>query len=133
MLKEKGAVEFNSESAQKLVDWLNKYEHLKVVVFGAFYDFDTVFKLWINGYQGCYDTVNPSRRRCAQKRMQRTGRRWGFRLNDALQWFGFPPREEGAKHDALEDARNTAKVWMEASKLLANNFWERDSQNEEED
>ena len=132
VLKEKGAVNFDDDSAPKLIEYLNKYENLPVVAFNAKYDRDQVLKPWYTRYHCCYDKVKKSRWRCAQKRMDRTGRNWGYRLDDALEWFGFERRKDGAKHDALEDARLAAKVYMEASKLPADRHWEHGFVNEEE-
>ena len=55
--------------------------------------------------------------RCAQEICKRTGNWRLWNLDEALEHFGFQRRPDDAFHDALQDARMAAKVYMKASVL----------------
>ena len=48
---------------------------------------------------------------------KRTGNWRLWNLDEALEHFGLARRPDDAYHDALQDSRLAAKVYMEASKL----------------
>ena len=97
--------------------FLNKRKELPIVSFNVGYDLDKVLKPAFKGLGYISMETSSVRWRCAQELCKRTKNWKMWNLDDALEYFGYARREEDADHDALEDARLAAKVYMEAIKL----------------
>ena len=116
-LREKRATPFTRMRAKELLMFLNKHEQLPIVAFHAGYDRNKVLKpaYWrlSNNEMDALD----DRWICAQERCKRTGNWKLWNLDEALEHFGFKRRPDDAYHDAIQDARLAAKVYMMAIKL----------------
>ena len=116
-MKEKKAVEFKKTAAKDLMKFLNKGEQLPIVSFNIKYDKDKVLKPAFKKLDLDNLEATEARWRCAQELCKRTENWKIWSLDDALEHFGFDRREPDMFHDALDDARLAAKVYMEAIQL----------------
>lgn len=103
--------------AKVLLKFLTKHEDLPIVAFFIGYDRDKVLSPAFRRLGLEEMDAQASRWRCAQALCKRT-RNWKvLSLDDALSHFGYDRRDEDDPHDALEDARLAAQVYMAAMKL----------------
>ena len=118
-LKELKAKPFNKTQAKVIMQFLQRRNELPITSFNIDFDRDKVLKPAFKelGLVEMDDTEY--RWRCAQDLCKRTGNWKLWSLDDALEHFGFERRKEDARHDALNDARLAALVYMKAIKLPA--------------
>lgn len=113
-LRELNAKKFGKRTAKMLISFLKQHDDLPIVAFFADYERD---KVLTPAFQrlGLDDMAALTARwRCAQQMSMRT-RNWKvWTLDDALSYFGLDRRDEEEQHDALQDARLAAQVYMKA-------------------
>ena len=116
-LKEMKATRFSKTQAMGLMRFLNQRKQLPITSFNVRYDRDKVLMPAFKGLDLGEMNAAYDRWRCAQELCKRTKNWRLWSLDDALEHFGYRRREEDAFHDALDDARLTAKVYMQAVRL----------------
>ena len=97
--------------------FLNQRRELPITSFNVGYDRDKVLEPAFKRLDLDEMLAAQGRWRCSQELCKRTENWRLWSLDDALEHFGYRRRKEDAYHDALDDARLTAKVYMQAVQL----------------
>ena len=116
-LKEKKAILQGEQRYKNFTDFINLRKGLPIVSFNVKYDRDKVLIPAFKRIKSGLMKKSVHRWRCAQEICKRTGNWRLWNLDEALEHFGFKRRPDDAFHDAIQDARLAAKVYMMAVKL----------------
>ena len=112
VLKKKGAKVFTKATSDMIMNYLNIMKDLPIVAHNVEHDRDKVLMPAFKKV-GNLDALPPdSRWRCTQEMANRIPFLNMVTLDDALEHFGHERRDVDKHHDALEDARLAAKVYM---------------------
>ena len=103
--------------AKAMMEFLDIKKDWPITSFNVDYDRDKVLKPAFK-LVGLDDKLAADDRwRCAQELCKRTENWKMWNLDDALEHFGYARRKENEFHEALDDARLAAKVYMKAIRL----------------
>ena len=116
-MREKNAIPMEKSRYKGFTDFINQRKELPIVSFNAMYGRDQVLIPAFKRIKCGLMKKSLHRWRCAQEICKRTGNWRLWNLDEALEHFGFHRRPDDAFHDAVQDARLAAKVYMKASVL----------------
>lgn len=108
---------FSKSAAERLKNFLNKEKTFPVVAHYAKYDRDDVLKPAFDKVGVA--TISSERWKCTKEMANdhpRVPQDMQRGLDDLLECFGYERRDEEERHDALEDCRLDAKVYLELCK-----------------
>ena len=127
MLKDK--LLFSKGAAERLKNFLNKEKTFPIIAHFAKYDRDDVLKPAFNRVD--VTPIDDKRWKCTRDMANKhpgVPQDMPRGLDDLLEHFGFNRRDEEEKHNALDDCRMDAKVYLElCKKVKAEGFVENEA------
>ena len=115
-LVKKGADKFSKGKSNLLMYFLNAFKDQPIVAHYVEHDRDQVLSKAFEKASS-QDILPPKDRwRCTFEMAKQLPGIKTCQLDDVLEYFNYERRDPEAKHDALEDCRLTAKVYMEMMK-----------------
>ena len=100
-----------------LKNFLNTHPDLPIVTHNVKYDRDKVLRPAFEKLEAVHLLPPEKRWRCTYELSERCQGLLVRTLDSVLEHFGFEPRDEEEKHDAIRDCELTAKIYMELMKL----------------
>ena len=95
-----------------IANFLNHRSNLPIVCHPVDFDRDKVLRDAFSSARSFSKLPDRSRFRCTFNMSRGLPGLKSRSLDDLLEYFGYKPREEDAKHNAVEDCELTAKVYM---------------------